>query len=142
MWPSIRSSQVRNARHILAKINHPPHGHRPPPHPHLHFLQTPLALTRRILLHCFRCLHIRLRSHSPNLRLRRQFPYPKVSPSPEHRGPQRHHIRRHPRVPRPGHVGGGVLPGLGATRRFVDVEFYVVGRGGGTIRVYTDEQSV
>ncbi|KAK4858158.1 hypothetical protein QYF36_011929 [Acer negundo] len=96
MRPSIRSTQIRNARSLSSTINRPINVNRHSSNNHLHILQTNLTLIRRIKQHCLIGRSVRIRSDPTNFRLRSQFPHPKIPPIAKRNLSERVHIGRDP----------------------------------------------
>ncbi|KAK2644466.1 hypothetical protein Ddye_019661 [Dipteronia dyeriana] len=86
LWSSIRSTQIRHARHISSKSHHRSPPNRDPSDVHLHSILSHLDPTRRTGGSVFRGSCIRLRYDPTNLRLRCQLPHTKIPASTEHCG--------------------------------------------------------
>lgn len=139
MRPSLRSPKIRNARHLPPKSKHPPLPNWPTNYPHLRFLETSPNPHRPILSYLLFSSAIPLRSNPPNLRLRVQLPHPKISPIPIHRAPHSLHISGCTWRALDSELFGGVQGGTGVVGGGVGAEFFMVGGGGGTICLYSEE---
>lgn len=142
MWASLRSSEVRNARGLLAEIDDPALDNGNTLDRPVRLLGTDFDITGRISEDCVCGGGVRVWPNSSNLRLRRELPNPKIPSSSKHSGAERIYIRRNPIDSLLVELGSGLQGGARIAGGVVDVELVVVDYCDCTVCLYCEEREV